>query len=269
MKNRFISLCAVLVVACILLFTVISVCADTYPSRVMDKAGLLTHEERAELETVIRDLGDIYDIDVIIYFVRDKYPTNISIDLLEDQLYRDSKSVCKSYAQKDDAIVYYMSLDGKYKDYFFYRDGRCEDALEDGYEVEYLEEKVKAYMTRDDFYGAATEFLSVTREAMMRHERGESISHVAKEESKYAGGVWVIVISAAIALISVFVMKSKLKTVRPKRDAAQYVNIGSFDLRVSSDIYLYSTVTRMRKSNNGSSGGRGGSGGGRSGGGRC
>jgi uncharacterized protein len=75
------------------------------------------------------------------------------------------------------------------------------------------------------------------------------------------------VIGLVIALIVTGVMKGKLKTVRPKHAAADYVRPGSMDLRVRRDLYLYRTVSRRPRPKSTSSGGSSGSrrsGGGRS-----
>lgn len=76
-----------------------------------------------------------------------------------------------------------------------------------------------------------------------------------------------LVIGLVIALIVTGVMKGKLKTVRPKHAAADYVRPGSMDLRVRRDLYLYRTVSRRPRPKSTGSGGSSGSrrsGGGRS-----
>ncbi len=74
-----------------------------------------------------------------------------------------------------------------------------------------------------------------------------------------------VVIGAVISLIIVFSMKSKLKSVRPQKTASNYVRSGSFTLTKDLDLYLYRTITRVKRADT-SSGSRGGSrGGGRGG----
>jgi len=66
-----------------------------------------------------------------------------------------------------------------------------------------------------------------------------------------------------VAGISVFVMASQLKSVRPQTAARNYMKPNSLNLTVSRDLFLYRTVTRTpRPKSNSSSGGRGSSGGG-------
>ena len=55
------------------------------------------------------------------------------------------------------------------------------------------------------------------------------------------------VMGLLVGFVSVSFMRSKLKSVRSARNAANYVKIGSFSLKESRDIFLYSTVTRVPK----------------------
>ncbi|MBQ9735165.1 MAG: hypothetical protein IJV96_00075 [Clostridia bacterium] len=48
------------------------------------------------------------------------------------------------------------------------------------------------------------------------------------------------------SLIAVLLMKRALNTVRPERAADRYTKEGSFSLTECRDIFLYSTVTRVR-----------------------
>ena len=72
------------------------------------------------------------------------------------------------------------------------------------------------------------------------------------------------VIGIIAAIIIVLVLKHKMNNARPQNNATYYERDNSFDLRVSSDVYLYSTVKRVSKpkSSSGSSGGRSHGGGG-------
>ncbi|MBQ8893802.1 MAG: hypothetical protein IJ043_05275 [Clostridia bacterium] len=66
-------------------------------------------------------------------------------------------------------------------------------------------------------------------------------------------------------LITVTVMKGKLKTVRCRPGAEAYTRAGSMKLTVQQDQFLYSNVSRTPRPKSNSSGGGGGSRGGRSG----
>ena len=55
-----------------------------------------------------------------------------------------------------------------------------------------------------------------------------------------------LLIGIAVALVIVLLMKRSMSTVRKQRNAGDYVKKNSFRLVESRDIYLYSTVTRVR-----------------------
>lgn len=57
-------------------------------------------------------------------------------------------------------------------------------------------------------------------------------------------------IGILIGLVTVLIMRSQLKSVRPKNAAADYVVRGSFQLRHSRDIFLYRHVHRTPKPKN-------------------
>lgn len=57
-------------------------------------------------------------------------------------------------------------------------------------------------------------------------------------------------IGIAIGLVTVLVLRSQLRSVRPKNAAADYVVKGSFQLRGSRDIFLYRHVHRTPKPKN-------------------
>ena len=55
-----------------------------------------------------------------------------------------------------------------------------------------------------------------------------------------------LLIGLAIALVIVLLMKRSMSSVRKQKNAGEYVKKDSFQLVESRDIYLYSTVTRVR-----------------------
>jgi uncharacterized protein len=63
-----------------------------------------------------------------------------------------------------------------------------------------------------------------------------------------------LLIGFVIAFIATAVMRARLKSVRSKSDAADYVKQGSFRVTNASDVYLYRRVTkRARPKDNGGS----------------
>jgi uncharacterized protein len=69
--------------------------------------------------------------------------------------------------------------------------------------------------------------------------------------------MWILIsagVGLVIALITVGIMKGKLKTVRRQPAAGNYVRKGSMNITESSDLFLYSKVNRTAKPKNNGSG---------------
>ena len=120
------------------------------------------------------------------------------------------------------------------------------------YTLELMGEELVPYLSEDDYYGAFAKFV----------ERAE-YDVIEASKFPYLGSIVISLgVGFIIAFIVVTIMKGKLKTVRSCDDAHEYVRKGSFNLKHSRDLYLYSTVTRVAKPKNTSNGGRSGGGGG-------
>ena len=55
----------------------------------------------------------------------------------------------------------------------------------------------------------------------------------------------IIIAAFVVSLIIVLIMRSKMKSVKQKKTACDYVS--SFDLTLMTDTFLYSRTTRVRK----------------------
>ncbi|MBR3751086.1 MAG: TPM domain-containing protein [Clostridia bacterium] len=118
------------------------------------------------------------------------------------------------------------------------------------------------YLTQGDYYTALTSFTSACYGMFISQE----YDHPAPNPTAdlFTGIAICVLIGIVVALIVVLSMKSKLKSVRSKANANDYVVHNSFVLTGHSDLYLYSNITRVPVPRN-TSGGSGGSGGSRGG----
>lgn len=125
--------------------------------------------------------------------------------------------------------------------------------------IDYIGEKVVAYLVNDDFKNAFDEFAQLCDDFAVQAESGEPYdsSNLPREPLSALWIVIALVVGFLLALMVVGNMKSKLKTVRSQDGAASYIRDGSMNITNSSDLYLYRTVTRTKKAeenNNSSSG---------------
>ncbi len=152
------------------------------------------------------------------------------------------------YGKNKSGILLLLAMSSR--DYYIYTYGEAEEKFGDS-ELTELEDAMLPYFAEDEFYDGFVAYADACDDVLSFDVLGSLLIAV--------------VIGAVIALIIVFSMKSKLKSVRPQKTASNYVRTGSFMLTKDLDLYLYRTVTRTKRADN-NSGGR--SGGGSRGGGR-
>jgi uncharacterized protein len=226
----------------------VSVFADNAP-RVIDNADLLTDEEEEKLSTLFDEVGARQNYDVVVY----------TVETLEEEFgtwdasyYAQRLFESDGYGADREGTVLLISM--AERDWGIYSTD-MDDAT-----VESIGETVVPYLSDGDYYGAFVKF-------------AESVETSVIEGAKFPlDGMIVmsVIFGFIVAFIVVTVMKGKLKSVRSCDNAREYVRNGSFELKHSRDLYLYSTVTRIAKPKNTSgSGGRSGGGGFGGGGGRA
>ena len=103
----------------------------------------------------------------------------------------------------------------------------------------------------------------VNSESRGKREMEEKVARKPESSGRYKK-IAAMIIGLVIALIVTGIMRSKLKSVRHKVAASDYVRPGSMHVTVRRDFYLYRTVSRRPKpkSSGGSSGSRRSGGGG-------
>ena len=126
-------------------------------------------------------------------------------------------------------------------------------------------------LKKSDWYAAATGFIESIAENMYFSspddgdysdgDYDDPKADIVKKE------VIIICVSIVISLIATGIMAAGMNNAKPGRAAANYIKKDSFKLGEKTDMYLYSTVTKVKiETENRSSGGGGGGGGGSRGG---
>lgn len=247
MKKRIIAiLFAILTLSSCFSLTAFAV--DSSPLLV-DEADVLTDAEETDLRMELENLSDIWEIDFIFVTVE-------SLGGEDPGDFAEAYYWNNGYGQgedKDGVMLLFSAevVDGG-RDYYIYYSGICYDAIDD--DVESVKNAIVGYLKADDFTGAVYKFTNECAKLLNIEIKG----------APFAFGKSLIislVIGFVIALISVSVMKGKLKSVHFQRGAANYQKAGSMYISDSRDIYLYRTVTSRPRpqSNSGSSSGGGGS----------
>lgn len=211
--------------------------------KVYDNADILSDSEEAVLEEKLSGIADTYGHDVIVY-TTDSIGSKEAWEYNEDLRYEINAGIDGS------GIIYLVSME--YRDYDIYSFGNMYEEIMINSVRDDLAEELVSYLSDGDYYGAFDRYADkVKAEIINVRENGPN------EEPSYAIPIG-IGCGLIIGLITVLIMKSGMKTTRAEAMANNYVRQGSFRLTNSRDIFLYSQVTRTKRSSNNSSSGGGG-----------
>ncbi len=227
---------------------------------ISDSGNLLTSSEEKAVSEKLLTLENKHNIEVFIVLLDGRFSDCSDTDELTRAMRRYAENYYGNSAVNEDGVLMLISLDGGYKDYYFYTHGRCHDLINDSEGMDYIEDNVMPLIRDREFYGACLKYLEVTDYALSNPEEISEYGHMG-----ITGKLGIaLLVSFGIGLIAVLVMKSGMKSVRPKRDASDYSLRNTFNLTRCADIFLYRTVSKTPIPKNNSSSGRSG---GRSGGG--
>lgn len=122
----------------------------------------------------------------------------------------------------------------------------------------YLEDTFVPYLSDDDFSSASRVFTDACEDVLSGEVSGYyASSNGADSIFSLNSVIAAVLIGIAGGVIYVLYLKSQLKTVRRKSDAADYLVPGSFQLTQQRDVFLYRNVTKTAKPKQNSSGGSG------------
>lgn len=220
----------------------------------IDEVGVFEPDEKKELLELLESVGKKHSCTVAVAFLNSFSGSDIArfaADFFE-------ANNCGIGDDKDGVLLTFVIGTERRWDIRTY--GMCDKAYGES-ELDEFEDRVIHHLSEGNYTRAVEEYAAVC-------------DSVFEEYGKFPTATIILVsvaIGLVIAIITVNAMKGKLKTVRRKNNAADYVKKDSLNIKESNDIYLYSNVTRVAKPKESSnSGGRtssssGGSYGGRSG----
>lgn len=233
-----------------LIFTFLLILSLTSPAfaagglpKIVDEAGLLTTYEEEKLEERAQILADKYHIDVVILTVDSLNGRNITA-------YADDYFDYNGYGIGSNHSGVLLMLSMEYRDWAISTCGDGIKALTD-YGQEQIMDDVLDYLGDDEYYEGFSAYLQLLDEYFEAYENGEPID---KSRNIVFDLLIAIGIGALAGFITITVMKSGMKTVKPQRGAQSYVKQNSYKLRHQRDLYLYSRTSRTRKESSSSGG---------------
>lgn len=217
---------------------------ESYPL-VSDGADLLTDDEELELEAEFTRIRDTYQVELVVVTV-DSLGT-WSVDSYANRIY-DSRGY--GYGENQDGVMLLVAMESR--DYRILANGLGSDAISNR-ELDEICDAVAAELSAGDYAQACRVFA-----AECEYQINGEINGFPFDFSLYlliAGAVGLLV-----AIITTSIMLSQLKSVKPRQGAQEYRKENGMQMTRASELYLYSTMTRIpRQTDSGShSGGRGG-----------
>ena len=195
---------------------------------VSDGAGLLTVAEYDNLSARLAAIGEKYGMSLVVLTVQnlgDKTP----------QAYADDYYDYNGYLP--DGALLLVAMDSR--DVYISTRGRAIHLLNDSV-IQQVLDHVQPLLSEAKYPAAFEEF-------------AWQMDLFLNDSALSAGNVIIVILlSLVISLAVVLVMKYKMKSVRPQRQARGYVT--NHALTAQSDLFLYSHVTRTEKPQNTSSG---------------
>lgn len=222
--------------------------------RVADKAGLLTRQEEARLEEQFARISEKYRVDVAVLTTNScegKQPSTYTEDYYEANGYGFGKEIS--------GIMLMVSMEER--DYWISTRGAAIAAFTDAGLLQ-LEDTFVPDLSDGDYYTAFSKFGNTADSFLKEAQGGRAYDrdHVYREPMSFGLR---LLISAGIGLVItvsvMLVLLGQLRSVRPKREARDYVRDGSFRVTRANDLFLYRTVQRRKIEQDSSSGGGGSS----------
>ncbi len=231
---------------------ILPILADEVPDYINDRADLLTQEQVRTLRQELETISNAHEMSVAVY----------TVDSIG---YRTPEQAAAAYCSTaylpyEAGIVLLIAMDDH--DFCFYSFGGAEEIFNDD-ALDALEDGVVPHLSNKHFADAFLAYADLCDEIFcVAADKGEYTAPFDWQSTLLIA----LIVGFVVAIITVSVMRSKLKTVRARAGAAEYTRRDSMRITASHDLYLYRHVSRrLKPKSNSSSGGRSSGGGSRSG----
>ena len=229
----------------LLLCMTVSVTAASMP-RLVDDADLLTADEEMSILSMLDDVSERQQFDVVIVTVNTldgKSPMGYADDFFDYNGY--------GFGASYDGVLLLVSMEDR--DWYISTSGYGITAFTD-WGIEMLSDRFLPDMSDGDYADAFETFISGTDEYVTMARNGTPYDI----GSEPFDGEFALVVSAVVGLIASLIitgsMKGQLKSVR-QQNAGAYLKKGSLNIKNSRELFLYRNVSRTARQTDSSSGG--------------
>lgn len=244
--KKLLSVFTVILCLCISVLPALAAKAPSHMALIDIEDGILSNEETDQITELAEAAADEINASVGIILT--------SSSLSEDQLIRRADRLFDSRCDpSDDAII--LAVDTVSRKYYIRQINRLNDLP--SREADNIESAVLKWLKQNDWFLASMAFTSAVSEHCSAVSDTSSSSNGASGLLKKE--IIGFCIAAVIGLAAAGIMASKMNNAKAGRNAASYIKKDSFVLSEQSDMYLYSTVSKIRVESSSSGGGsRGG-----------
>ena len=228
---------------------------------VTDEAGLLSEEQRAELESRLAHMSADAECGIYVVIVNDFKAYSHDVELFGESIFTDYHM---GWGEEQSGQVLVLSM--AERDYALVAHGKGNFVFTD-YGKEVLSERFLDNFRGDDWYGGFTDYAECSEYMLSQYMAGTPVDTNNKlAEGSYSkpvpiGNILIVVIAPlVVAFVVCEGFKRQMKTARKKTDANDFVDSRGLALSISRDIYTHSTEHRqvIQSSSSGSRGGGGG-----------
>lgn len=227
----------------------LAVPASAETVRVSDGAGLLSSREIERLEEKLEEVSGRLQMDVVIATVSDLGGEDP--ERFTEKLY-DRWGV--GYGESHDGVILLISMEDR--DWVITATGKAEQYINRAAR-NHIGEQITPDLSGGNYYRAFYTFSTLCQDMVVSGESGNTY-RVPFSVGK--GLLIAAAVSVVIALITVWVMTGKLRSVRHKYTAEDYVKQDSLHITCARERFLYRNVTRTPKPEHNSSSHSGGGG---------
>ena len=212
--------------------------AAEYIPHMFDEAGLLSSSEAEALDETLADLSDKWDMDIVVVTADD-------LQGASSTAYADDFYDYGGYGK--DGILWLIDMDN-----------RKSTISTSGYGItvftdagqDYMQDLLAPMLSDGEYAEAIDTYIALCDDFCREAEEDEPYDVDNMPDDEFSVGTSIIFAIAAgvvVAFIGTAIMKGKLKSVRAKAEASDYVKPGSLQLTESRDFFLYRHIDRRAK----------------------
>ncbi len=235
----------------------VSVSAKEIPAErqkplLVDEADLLSAYEESELLSKLEKISNKRECEVAVVTMSTLDGKDI-VEAADD--YYDYNGY--GYGADDSGVLIMIDMDSREIAITTYGYGIT--AFTD-YQIDRIIDEVSDHLSDGEYYKAFKKYADMCDDTIESARNGEIYDYDSAEaEDNFILSVLIsVIIGIVAAFLGTGVMKGKLKSVRSKPAAKEYVKKDSLNLAVSKDVFLYKRTTKTKRESSSSGGGRSG-----------